>query len=128
MLFNFPSRYLFAIGLKTYLVLEVNVSQIPAPFPRYSTQDTLKVHFYFLYGTVTLLGIPFQKTSSDKSGLKESPSPHISILLLIRIQFELGCFQSLLLTASRLISFPAGTKMFQFPAFPYLEGINEKSH
>ena len=39
-LFNVPSRYLYAIGLKTYSVLEVNASQHPAPYPRDSTQDT----------------------------------------------------------------------------------------
>ena len=34
--------------------------------------------------------------------------------------FALYCFHSPLLTASRLISFPAGTKTLQFPAFPIL--------
>ncbi len=36
------------------------------------------------------------------------------------IRFVVYGFQSLLLTASQLISFPAGTKTFQFPAFPDL--------
>jgi hypothetical protein len=54
---------------------------------------------------------------------------HISIVLLQRIQFELNRFQSLLLTASQLISFPAGTKTLQFPAFPDPNGpSNEKTH
>ena len=39
-LFNFPSRYLFAIGLKTYLVLEINVPYIHASFPGDTTQNT----------------------------------------------------------------------------------------
>ena len=33
------------------------------------------------------------------------------------IQFALGPFRSLLIRASQLFSFPAGTKMFQFPAY-----------
>ena len=41
---------------------------------------------------------------------------HISITLLQRIQFALFWFRSLLLTESQLVSFPAGTKTFQFPA------------
>lgn len=41
-LFNFPSRYLYAIGLETYLRLEVSISQFPAPYPGSSTQDTSK--------------------------------------------------------------------------------------
>jgi hypothetical protein len=39
----------------------------------------------------------------------------------------LCCFRSLLLTASHLISFPAGTKTFQFPAFPILSDHFRKS-
>jgi hypothetical protein len=39
-LFNVTSRYWYAIGLKTCLVLEVNASQFPASYPRDSTQDT----------------------------------------------------------------------------------------
>jgi hypothetical protein len=45
---------------------------------------------------------------------------HISPALLQQIQIALCCFRSLLLTASLLVSFPAGTKMLQFPAFPFL--------
>lgn len=71
LLFNFPSRYLFAIGFKTYLVLEVNVPQIPNPFPRISTPDTSENLPSFLYGTITLSCVPFQETSSRKKGSKE---------------------------------------------------------
>lgn len=38
-LFSFPSRYYCTIGLKTYLVLEVGASQIPAAYPSNGTQD-----------------------------------------------------------------------------------------
>ena len=52
----------------------------------------------------------------------------MSITLLQQIRFELDRFQSLLLTASQLLSFPTGTKTLQFPAFPDPMGLQEKSH
>ena len=48
---------------------------------------------------------------------------HISRTLLCWIQFALYCFRSLLLTASQLVSFPAGTKMLQFPAYAVLSDL-----
>jgi hypothetical protein len=61
--------------------------------------------------------------------VKSKSMHHISIILLQRIQFGLYRFRSLLLTASQLISFPAGTKTLQFPAFPGPNGPNyEKTH
>ena len=42
------------------------------------------------------------------------------------IRFVLCCFRSTLITASLLLSFPAGTKMLQFPAFPIVS--NELRH
>ena len=53
-------------------------------------------------------------------GLKVVLLHHISLALLQGIQFDLICVRSQLLTESQLISFPAGTKMFSFPAFVYL--------
>ena len=55
---------------------------------------------------------------------KEQPH-HISIVFPQQIQFALCRVQSPLLTASHLISFPAGTKTFQFPAFPILSDQSE---
>ena len=46
------------------------------------------------------------------------PQPHIYLALRQGIRFALCRFRSPLLTASRLVSFPPGTKMFQFPGFP----------
>jgi hypothetical protein len=43
------------------------------------------------------------------------------------VQFALCRFRSPLLTASLLLSFPAGTKMFQFPAFPLPTGSAAKA-
>ncbi len=41
---------------------------------------------------------------------------HMSTALLQQIQFALFRVRSLLLAESQLVSFPAGTKTFQFPA------------
>ena len=38
-LFNFPSQYLFAIGLSKYLELEVDASHLPAQFPMSCTLE-----------------------------------------------------------------------------------------
>lgn len=46
-----------------------------------------------------------------------APKHHISHTLRYAIQFALCRFRSPLLTASRLISFPPATKMFQFAGF-----------
>ena len=51
------------------------------------------------------------------SGVPE-PKHHISPVFRLEIRFALCRVLSPILTASRLLSFPAGTKMFQFPAFP----------
>ena len=81
------------------------------------------------YETITLYGAPFQATSGLPTRVEKMDlQHHISLFFQIRIQFALSCFQSLLLTASHLISFPAGTKMFQFPAFPDLTASKMKSY
>jgi hypothetical protein len=56
--------------------------------------------------------------------IKDAGKPHISSALRQKIQFALCRFLSPILTASQLISFPAGNKMFQFPAllFPAYAG------
>jgi hypothetical protein len=51
---------------------------------------------------------------------------HISPEFPRGIRFALCRFRSPLLAASRLISFPPGTKMFQFPGFPTPEGLIPK--
>ena len=94
---------------------------MPSRFPFQSRGMVLRILpllLSYLYGTITLFRIPFQETSSQKASIKGSPPHYISIILLLRIQFELDRFRSLLLTASQLIFFPAGTKTLQFPAFP----------
>ena len=58
---------------------------------------------------------------------------HIPPAFRQEVRFALCRFRSPLLTASLLLSFPAGTKMFQFPAFPIPMGSlrvyrSRKSH
>ena len=108
---------LYAIGLHTYLGLEVDASHIHTPYPRCTTLLFPSLPL-FHYGTITLLGKPFQATSRRKD--QRLWEHHISYLFLNRIQFALCCFRSPLLTASQLISFPTGTKMLQSPVFPLL--------
>ena len=65
-------------------------------------------------------------TAPHSSGLRLHPSGangehlqhHIHPPFREGVRFGLCRFRSPLLTASRLLSFPAGTRMFPFPAFP----------
>ena len=58
---------------------------------------------------------------------KMQSTPHL-LHITARIQFALCCFRSLLLTASQLISFPPGTKTFQFPGLLILSDYKVRSH
>ena|SRR3989344_371562 len=114
---TFPRGTDFSIGLETYLALEVDSSHSDLVSSRpYS--GTRQNPSSYCYGTITLYGITFQETSHSRTRVKGGPQNHISAAFQQRIQFGLCGVHSLLLTAYRLISFPAGTKMFQFPAFP----------
>src|SRR3989344_1728729 len=72
------------------------------------------------YGAVTLCRNTFQCTLRLPARLKRKSIPHMLDNFHCLIRFAVCGVQSLLLTASQLISFPAGTKTFQFPAFPNL--------
>ncbi len=75
----------------------------------------------FAYGAITLYGGAFQLTSaSPLRGL--AGAHHIPTLFRERVRTGLCRFPSPVLTASRLLSFPPGTKMFQFPGFPLPAG------
>ena len=62
---------LFAIGLKMYLRLEVDVSHIPASYSRDSTQDTFKILLSCPYVTITLYRVPFQETLGCQVKIKK---------------------------------------------------------
>lgn len=72
------------------------------------------------YGTFTLYGMPFQATSSHTTTVERvSYNTTYAGMFPCRIQFALIRVRSLLLTESQLISFPAGTKTLQFPAWRF---------
>ena len=72
-LFNFPSRYLYAIGLETYLWLEVSTSQLPAPFPGSSTQDTSTACLVIATGLSPCFAARSSALCVSKRGLKGGP-------------------------------------------------------
>jgi hypothetical protein len=91
--------------------------------------NTTRSSLVFAYGAVTVYGAPFQSASTDHrvddslKGLPSllvgptTPSQHRRQAVPLR-RFRLVPFRSPLLRESRLLSFPRGTEMFQFPRFP----------
>ena len=78
-----------------------------------TTLDTTSLTSFF-YRTFTFFGLPSQTILFiSVSGLC-SPLPQICK----QFWFGLFLFRSPLLYESSFLSFPAGTEMFQFPAFP----------
>ena len=105
-----------------YLALEGG----PPGFPRGSTCPVVLGSAHqrdrcdFVYGAITLSGGPFQalRLSPDlvtrRGNPRERPATPEPIA---RPRFRLLPVRSPLLRQSRLISFPRGTEMFQFPRF-----------
>ena len=83
--------------------------------PRYS--GTALATFGFGYGTITRFGATFQTLLLPSHGsIYAALQPRCDESQ----RFRLFPFRSPLLWESRLISFPAGTEMFHFPAFALL--------
>ena len=76
------------------------------------TQDTPRALQDFAYGTFTLFGRPFQTIPLSVRVPCRSPTTPAGISSR---RFGLFPVRSPLLGESRLISFPPGTEMFQFP-------------
>ena len=122
-LFTFPSRYWFAIGLKGVFSLAGWSPRIRAEFlVLRATQGHAWRCSACRYGAFTLYGPAFQPGSR---------SPHNAVMaaLLPRLRLDaagLGCsaFARRYLRNHMLFSLPAGTKMFQFPAFAHLYGVS----
>ena len=114
-LFTFPLRYWFAIGHRRVLSLGRWSSQIPTGFhvPR-GTQVPFSPLFSFRYGALTLCGVPSQTLPLPTHG---SIITALQPRRIVTRRFRLVPFRSPLLWESRLISSPAGTEMFHFPAF-----------
>ena len=129
-LFTFPSRYLFTIGRQEYLALEGG----PPGFPRDFTcpvvlRSASPARFTLSpTGLSPLYGASFQPlrlTIASSGDASTAPSascpttPSLQRLWAITTdRFRLFPVRSPLLGESRLISFPRGTEMFQFPRLP----------
>ncbi len=107
-LFTFPSRYWFAIGLSGYLALRDG----PRCFARFlvprATQDTTRLQSSVVYGTITLYGRPFQGVPLDSILPRRGPTTPVSPR---RHGFGLFRVRSPLLTES----------LFIFSSYGYLD-------
>ncbi len=113
-LFSVRSRYLFAIGLEEYLALAVDACRIHEGFPTPATPEPAHVVVLSVTGFSPCVTLRSRRLHGKVRTLIAGPIHHIGRSL----RFGLYRVHSRLLTISRLISFPTGTKMFQFPAFP----------
>ena len=92
--------------------------------PRYSYEISRVSHYSgychvnldFPYRTFTFFGLPSQIVLVSSLNQLCSPLPHKNYFLW----FGLFPFRSPLLWKSSFLSFPVGTKMFQFPTFPFI--------
>ena len=112
---TFPSRYWSTIGLPDVFSLAGWAPQIQTGFlVSRPTQVPALDHSPYLYGGFTLFARSFHcvpvRQQSPLAGPTTPTSPQ-------RHRFRLRPLRSPLLRASIFLSPPAGTKMFQFPAF-----------
>ena len=131
-LFTFPSRYWSTIGRQGVFSLGRWSSLIPTEFHVLrGTWVASGSPRFFGYEPFTLCGGPFQ-TASPKARVFHSLE-HLPLLLdapatpcvqrqqaFAHARFGLFPFRSPLLRESSFLSFPQGTKMFQFPWLPLL--------
>ena len=115
MLPTFPSQYWYTIGLLVVFSLAAWSPQIQTGFlVSRPTQVALLNRPHYPYGTVTRCGPTFQTVPVlCLFPLSAPTTPHTPR----RIRFRLFPVRSPLLRESMFLSLPAGTKMFQFPAF-----------
>ena len=117
-LFTFPSRYWFTIGLSGVFSLTGWSPQIQTGFlVSRLTQDSAKLRDRVVYGAFTLFGPLSSGFHFHHCLLYRSPTtppmPKHQRFGLLRVR-------SPLLTQSLLFSLPMGTQMFQFPTFAHL--------
>lgn len=82
MLCSFRSRYYCAIGLETYLGLDVGATQFARNIRCTLLRITGITHSHLPYAAITLYGAPFQGTSGLVSRVCPGPQLHISSPLL----------------------------------------------
>jgi hypothetical protein len=129
-LFTFPSRYSFAIGHQGVFRLRRWSSQIHTRFhgPRATREHARESRRFHVRGCHPLWR-NFPRPSATHAICNSLPgrqsrrggptTPDTQRLpALTRARFSLFPFRSPLLRESRLLSLPAGTEMFHFPALP----------
>ena len=122
-LFSFLSPYYCAIGLETYLVLEVSVSQLSAPKLGYGIPG-LQLNFFQFMPTGLSPSMAGLSRPLLLSWLEGSRAYNPTFPLGFPLGFGLDSFpfRSLLLGESLLVSFPSPTKMLPFGEFPLPSG------
>ena len=114
MLPTFPSRYWSTIGLPIIFSLAAWSPRIQTGFHvSRPTQVPLSIQSRYPYGPFTLCGLTFQTVPVPNWIFVRGPTTPVTPY---RSRFRLFPFRSPLLRESIFLSFPAGTKMFQFPA------------
>ena len=126
-LFTFPSRYWFTIGLQVVFSLGRWSSQLPTGFlVSRCTQVPLTVRLVFVYGAITLFGRPSQASRLTARCLSLPLPRQLNGPTTRYVQRRQACIHTVWATPrslattsgiSDLISFPEGTEMFQFPSF-----------
>ena len=114
-LFTFPSRYWCTIGHQVVFSLGRWSSRIPTGFlgPR-STQDLHSTsQGIFVYGALTPYGRPFQAFRLSDRFVDSVRRPYNPVPV-----GTVWAVPRSLAATRRIISFPRGTEMFQFPRFP----------
>ena len=119
MLFTFPSRYSFAIGLPGVFSLAGWSRRIRAEFLVLRvTQDTTKPHSASITGLSPAM-VELSRTFFSPSvyyGVVLQPRTCVATCAVWALPRSLATTGGII----RLFSLPAGTKMFQFPAFASL--------
>ena len=113
--FHLSLTVLFAIGHMVVFSLTGWSPCLPSGFlVSRRTPDSAQPPPDFAYGIVTLFDLPFKtvRLSFSVPSLRSLPRRYFYP------RFGLLRFRSPLLSESFLLSFPPGTKMFQFPGFP----------
>ena len=113
-LFSVRSRYLFAIGLEECLALAGDACCIHEGFPTPDTPEPAHAVLSLVTGLSPCIAPRSRGLHERGQTMHAGPIHHIAR----RLRFGLYRVHSRLLTTSLLVSFPVGTKMFQFPTFP----------
>ena len=118
-LFSVRSRYLFAIGLRTYVVLTDDVCRIHEEFPIPATLELTHGLLRPDTGLSPCIALRSRRLLETVRPMGVSPNTTLpGRVPPPRLRFGLRRVHSRLLTTSRSLSLPAPTEMFQSGAFP----------